>query len=529
MNLAPRPAEGQRRGPAPGKARVVGRPRRFAGGGDPEAGPPPRLPNRRPSSISAAGRAADPGRARGRALRLQFRLPRALPEKGGPWRIRLSDLDTGNILFETTFQWAGSTAPSTTIIRVRIEVWPATRGASHDYDARPGGAGPVPGRHARRHPSAGSPTPRSSSARTAAGSPAPWPSRSSRCSATPIPRSRSSPTSVDAEALLRHLQHRPVLQRRGAHPPALRFPPGRAAPHRRLHSGRRSGARSRRDRAPDADSRPIAEPYVCIAVQSTTQAKYWNNPAGWREIVRSSRTPAIGWSASTAPGPRPRPDLEPPAARRARTKPATARCRSARAGCSTRSSSSACPAAWPGSPGRPAAGGDDQRLHPSHQRIRHPVPGDQLPCLQQLLERRPACASTTRTSSGARATRHAPPVRVHPADHRRTGQGRHPAHPRLRQTEFRPRGYFNALRGAGCPGGVPRRPAIRRRRLARAIRADPFRSAVQTRSAPSNETLPGETDERAELVDSGLAALSLIAAYYRIAADPLQLRHRAGA
>lgn len=30
---------------------------------------------------------------------------------------------------------------------------------------------------------------------------------------------------------------------------------------------------------------PIAEPYVCIAVQSTTQSKYWNNPNGWREVV----------------------------------------------------------------------------------------------------------------------------------------------------------------------------------------------------------------------------------------------------
>ena len=34
------------------------------------------------------------------------------------------------------------------------------------------------------------------------------------------------------------------------------------------------------------DSRPIDEPYVCIAVQSTTQAKYWNNPEGWRSIVK---------------------------------------------------------------------------------------------------------------------------------------------------------------------------------------------------------------------------------------------------
>jgi autotransporter strand-loop-strand O-heptosyltransferase len=33
-------------------------------------------------------------------------------------------------------------------------------------------------------------------------------------------------------------------------------------------------------------SRPILEPYVIVAVQSTTQAKYWNNPNGWYEIVK---------------------------------------------------------------------------------------------------------------------------------------------------------------------------------------------------------------------------------------------------
>ena len=29
----------------------------------------------------------------------------------------------------------------------------------------------------------------------------------------------------------------------------------------------------------------VAGPYVVIAAQSTTQAKYWNNPFGWREII----------------------------------------------------------------------------------------------------------------------------------------------------------------------------------------------------------------------------------------------------
>lgn len=32
-------------------------------------------------------------------------------------------------------------------------------------------------------------------------------------------------------------------------------------------------------------SRPIAEPYVCIAVQSSTQCKYWNNPSGWHGVI----------------------------------------------------------------------------------------------------------------------------------------------------------------------------------------------------------------------------------------------------
>jgi autotransporter strand-loop-strand O-heptosyltransferase len=33
------------------------------------------------------------------------------------------------------------------------------------------------------------------------------------------------------------------------------------------------------------ESRPIPEPYVCIAVQSSTQCKHWNNPAGWHSVI----------------------------------------------------------------------------------------------------------------------------------------------------------------------------------------------------------------------------------------------------
>jgi autotransporter strand-loop-strand O-heptosyltransferase len=33
------------------------------------------------------------------------------------------------------------------------------------------------------------------------------------------------------------------------------------------------------------ESRPIPEPYVCIATQATGQAKYWNNPDGWDQTI----------------------------------------------------------------------------------------------------------------------------------------------------------------------------------------------------------------------------------------------------
>ncbi|MFJ2993317.1 autotransporter strand-loop-strand O-heptosyltransferase [Pandoraea sp. NPDC087047] len=36
-------------------------------------------------------------------------------------------------------------------------------------------------------------------------------------------------------------------------------------------------------------SRPMAEPYVCIAVQSTAQCKYWNRPDGWNTLVAALR------------------------------------------------------------------------------------------------------------------------------------------------------------------------------------------------------------------------------------------------
>ena len=35
--------------------------------------------------------------------------------------------------------------------------------------------------------------------------------------------------------------------------------------------------------------KPIADDYVCIAIHATAQAKYWNNPTGWTEVVANLR------------------------------------------------------------------------------------------------------------------------------------------------------------------------------------------------------------------------------------------------
>ena len=152
------------------------------------------------------------------------------------------------------------------------------------------------------------------------------------------------------------------------------------------------------------ESRPIAEPYVCIAVQSSTQCKYWNNPAGWREVVRFLKAGGyrvicidqkpvhgIGLVWNHIPQRRRGPDRRPPAGgagalAEARRLPSSA----CRAGCR----------GWPGRSARPVVL-ISGFTHPTNE-FADPVSGDQLARLQQLLERPASCASTTRTSCGAR-------------------------------------------------------------------------------------------------------------------------------
>src|SRR5689334_17489980 len=60
-----------------------------------------------------------------------------LPESDHPWRVRLSDLDTGNVLYETEIKTGRVNSSKRYFVRFRLEVW--QRGEQllrHDYSAQ---------------------------------------------------------------------------------------------------------------------------------------------------------------------------------------------------------------------------------------------------------------------------------------------------------------------------------------------------------------------------------------------------------
>src|SRR5262249_195525 len=60
-----------------------------------------------------------------------------LPKGEHPWKVRLSDLDTGNTLFETTFEQGSFSSTKRYYIRFKIEVWQQDKPIlSHEYDAK---------------------------------------------------------------------------------------------------------------------------------------------------------------------------------------------------------------------------------------------------------------------------------------------------------------------------------------------------------------------------------------------------------
>jgi autotransporter strand-loop-strand O-heptosyltransferase len=210
----------------------------------------------------------------------------ALPETEHPWRVRLSDLDTGNILFETEIKAGRINSTKRYYVRFRLEVW--QQGESvfvHEYSAVDrevlvqfpvGTLGdsvgwlPYAVKFKERH----------------------------NCRLTCGIGEKLIPLFRDAYPDISFLPHEEIKTERfyATYSMGLFFDDKdsmfQPCDFRHVGLHRTAGyilGVDPTEMAPRIsladDSRPIADPYVCIAVQSTTQSKYWNNPTGWHDII----------------------------------------------------------------------------------------------------------------------------------------------------------------------------------------------------------------------------------------------------
>ncbi len=210
-----------------------------------------------------------------------------VPASEQPWRMRLSDLETGNILYDTEMEAGRVNSAKRYFVRFRLEVWQKEVSLLvHDYFAADrdvliqfpmGTLGDTVGwfpyavKFKERHGC------RLSCAMGLALIPL---FRDAYPDITFVTHEEVKPELYYATYSVglffddKNCVHQPCDFRHvGLHRTAgyiLGVDPAEAAPRIAIAD----------------ESRPIAEPYVCIATQSTTQAKYWNNPAGWRDVIR---------------------------------------------------------------------------------------------------------------------------------------------------------------------------------------------------------------------------------------------------
>jgi autotransporter strand-loop-strand O-heptosyltransferase len=213
-----------------------------------------------------------------------------LPETEHPWRIRLSDLDTGNILFETELKAGRVNSTKRYYIRFRLEIW--QRGESvlvHDYSAAgrdvllrfavdslgdPLAWFPYAVRFKDQHHCRLTCTMSSKIIELL---------RDSYPDITFLPETEVVPENFYATyTLALYYQQGVIYDHKDCVPCDFRY----VGLHRA--AGYILGVNPAEEPPRIAltdDSRPIVEPYVCVAVQSSFQSKYWNNPSGWSEIV----------------------------------------------------------------------------------------------------------------------------------------------------------------------------------------------------------------------------------------------------
>ena len=228
----------------------------------------------------------DPTQAGPLGIRFDFNHGCRLKLPEGRWRVRFTDLDTEAVLAEATVGQGQMASPHIYFQRFRVEVWKDDEAVfSHDYDCRDrevliriNGA--------------------------ALGDTIGWFSYAVKfqaqhgCRLTCAMASTLIPLLRDAYPDIAFVEPDKVEPGRyyATYHLGVSFREGGQAfqpcDHRLVGTHRAAAYALGVDPA-DApprialadETRPIPEPYVCIAAQSTLQAKYWNNPDGWAEVV----------------------------------------------------------------------------------------------------------------------------------------------------------------------------------------------------------------------------------------------------
>jgi len=220
-------------------------------------------------------------------LRYDFNLGARVLVPAGNWRVELRDLDTGNILFETKNGGVFVNSAKRFFVRFRIEAW--KDGASvfvHEYNAA--------GREVLIQFPVGT-----------LGDIMGWFSYAVRfqeqygCNLTCAMSELLIPLFAGAYPHIKFVTHEQVEADRfyATYSIGLFFDDAdcvwQPCDFRLVGLHRTAGYILGVDPAEfpprlvlEDDTRPIPEPYVCIAAQSSSQAKYWNNPGGWFGVVK---------------------------------------------------------------------------------------------------------------------------------------------------------------------------------------------------------------------------------------------------
>ncbi len=248
--------------------------------------------------------AASPTQVAPEGVRFDFNLGDRValpPRTEGQWRVRLRDLDTGNILFQSENQGASVRSSKRWFVRFCVEVWDIGADGTervvlaHDYD--PAGKNvliqfpvgtlgdvlawfPYAARFAETHPDcrvtcamSGLIIPLLRDAYPGLRLVTPEEAKAELLSEQAYATYSLGLFFEDAANEWQPTDFRHVgLHRTAAY--ILGVSPAEEPP-----------------RLAGIDSRPpIDGPYACIAVQSSSGCKYWNNPTGWRDIVTFLKT-----------------------------------------------------------------------------------------------------------------------------------------------------------------------------------------------------------------------------------------------